>query len=166
MNIKKLFIAAIVALVTTMAGTCLAQITKEEMSAGGVFIGQKYADVIAVHGQPARKENYSHMVLKNCTRYSYGKDGAVFDIIVSNTNNEVGAIYIKGDSGISTKAGIKINSTRDEVKAAYGKPDSEDKDLVSYVNAMDRNWGIQLRLYMEGDRVTEIRMDPWLSFSY
>ena len=52
MNIRKLFMSAIVTVMMLATATCFAQISKSDLNIGGIYYGQPWSDFIAEHGRP------------------------------------------------------------------------------------------------------------------
>ena len=55
MNIRKLFMSAIVTAMMLVTTTCFAQISVSELNIGGVYIGQPVSEVIDRFGEPSSK---------------------------------------------------------------------------------------------------------------
>ena len=118
MNIKKLFMSAMVLAITLETATCFAQISKSDLNIGGIYYGQPWSEVIATYGQPVRREQRPPAGKNNIFAYSN------FEFLANPINNEyVYEVFIKDNCTFTTKAGIGIGSTLAEVQAAYGQPD-------------------------------------------
>ena len=59
MNIKKLFMSAMVLAMTLETAACFAQISKSDLNIGGIYYGQPLSELVRMLGQPEwRKPNF------------------------------------------------------------------------------------------------------------
>lgn len=155
-------------LLLSFASIAFARIDRAELSAGGVSIGQKFSDVTAVYGQPVQKKPYGVMIMRNGSICSFAGKWAGFEVLVNNNTGEVAGMFIR-NSDISTIAGIKIGATLDNVKAVYGKPDSDIKTgpvpFIGYICEFEKNIGVQMSFYYDSNSVVKIDMQPWYDFA-
>ena len=134
---RKLFSLALMLVMISGFSVCQASISADRMSAGGVYIGQKIADVIAIYGRPVSIETKQCIAPFTHTEYTYkyGQYGTTFDVVASGKSAATGnVIYIKvsGNNGISTKDGIKVGTSVSEMKRILGKPSGETKERIHY----------------------------------
>ena len=126
MNIRKLFMSAIVAVMTLASATCFAMIPLSELIIGGVYIGMPLSEVISRFGQPIKKEQ----VPPKGYNYTFQNGNSTFTVKPAGDNTLEYMEVRNGD--MLTKAGIGIGSSFAEVKAAYGEPDSMHDSHVLY----------------------------------
>ncbi len=115
---KKL-ICILVLLVTafTVSGTCFA-LDKEDLIIDGICMDQRMSEVFSRYGKPDRIE-HGVPVGRICV---YNINGG--ELRVSATSAEesgtVEGVTVTGNTGLATKAGIRVGSTAEEVIKAYG----------------------------------------------
>ncbi len=95
-----------------------AQVTKNDFSAGGIYMGQPVSEVVSIYGLP---RNIKPAAGKGYL-YSYGQYDTVFDVH-SYEREIVSGFYSYGNNGAATKAGIKYGSSLKNIINAYGQPD-------------------------------------------
>ena len=115
--------------------TNISHITNERLSAGNIYLGQNFKEVIAMYGLPMKERPAAG----TGSIFSFGKNGEIFDIRVSK-KSFVEGICIEGNSGIKTRDGIGINSNLKDVYITYGKPDDEK---INYNNNHQITYSIQ-----------------------
>ncbi len=130
----KKIVSIVLLLVTAFAvsGTCCA-IDKEDLSIGGIYYGQPLSEVISMLGQPVDKKLGAPLGRS----YLFIVNGANVWVSTSGRDDSggVAGIRTEGDSGLTTKAGIRYGSTIEEVKRVYG----EKNEL--YVEPGDTRYG-------------------------
>lgn len=161
MNIKKITTIALFTILLIMATPCLA-ITKDDLQAGELYIGKNISEIIAMYGEPTNesplaggpgglvltfKQNESDKIII----YTGREKIAVWDFFILNKN-------------ISTKAGIRLGSTLNDIKQTYGTPNREYDDirqnktpyhLVSYTLPKDEYSQYYLKFELENGRVVK-----------
>ncbi len=125
------------------------QITDEIFSAGNVYLGQNFKEVIAMYGLPLKERPAAG----TGSIFSFGENGEKFDVRVSKKSCVEG-ICIEGTSNIKTIDGIGINSTLKDVYVTYGKP---DKEKINYNNNYLITYSIQPSLNSVKELSFEIR---------
>ena len=120
MRLKKLLISSLAAFFITVTVPCFAKMTKEDMVVGGLYIGQRYSEVMDIYGRPSgiMKETEEQGRV-----FSFIDNGAEFNVRI--VNDHVAGVEVFGKNTISTKAGIRIGATVKEVRKTYGEPDEE-----------------------------------------
>ena len=120
MRLKKLLIPPLAAFFITTAVPCFAQMTKEDMVVGGLYIGQHYSEVMDIYGRPSG-------IMKETEEpgrvFSFIDNGAEFNVRI--VDDRVAGVEVFGKNTISTKAGIRIGANVNKVKKTYGEPDEE-----------------------------------------
>ena len=161
MNIKKVTTTIIFTILLIMATPCLA-ITKDDLKAGGLYIGQNISEVIAMYGEPTNesplaggpgglvltfKQNDSDKIII----YTGRQKKSVWNFFILNKN-------------IPTSAGIRLGSTLNEIKEAYGTPNREYEDirqnktpyyLVSYTIPKEEHSQYYLKFELENGHVVK-----------
>ena len=162
MKLKKLALTAIAIITITATGTCFA-ITKEDLNAGGIYLGQSVENVIAQYGQPTNEElvaggGATHVLC-------YKKDNIpTIEVYTSKHTKQVIYFNITGEN-IATKAGVSVGSSLTDIKNAYGAPTNEG--LIKPTNAapfysiqylLDKDSYNQyyLRFELQNNKVTKI----------
>ena len=136
MNIKKLFLSAMVLAVILETAACFAQISKSDLNIGGIYYGQPLSELVRMLGQPEwRKPNF--------IKFKYGSSN-IFITPSDTQDTVIQAIFSNGRHDLKTKAGIGYGSTLADIKAAYGEPDYVSSVGVTYVT--DLSDGNQYRL--------------------
>ena len=125
MNIKKLFLSAMVLAVILETAACFAQISKSDLNIGGIYYGQPLSELVRMLGQPEwRKPNF--------IKFRYGSAN-IFITPSDSQTTVVAATITGGDNDLKSKAGIGRGATLDEIKAVYGEPDEVSSVGVTYV---------------------------------
>ena len=121
MNLKKLFVLSLATIFITVSVPCFAQLPKEDMVVGGLYIGQKFSEVMEMYGRPSgiMKETEDPGRVFSFTE----ENGAEFNVHI--IDDRVAGVELFGKNSLSTKAGIRIGSTVKNVKRAYGNPDDQ-----------------------------------------
>ena len=126
MNIRKLFMSALVLTMTLATATCFAQISKSDLNIGGIYYGQPWSDFIAKYGQPIRKEPRAGKGYNYVFRY-----GSI-EFTANQYGDYVGEVFVKDNDTLATKAGIRVGSSLSEIQTAYGQPDrTSNGSLIS-----------------------------------
>ena len=123
MNIRKLFLSAIMLAMMMVTATCFAQISVSELNIGGVYIGQPITEVFDRFGEPSEigpsNTGEAYFWLASGSNYNY-------KLIVQSSSNRSGYVVV-ASSGVGgnllTKAGIGAGASLTSVKAIYGEPD-------------------------------------------
>lgn len=121
MNLKKLFVLSLATIFITVSVPCFAQLPKEDMVVGGLYIGQKFSEVMEMYGRPSgiMKETEDPGRVFSFTE----ENGTEFNVHI--IDDRVAGVELFGKNSLSTKAGIRIGSTVKNVKRAYGNPDDQ-----------------------------------------
>ena len=121
MNLKKLFVLSLATVFITVSVPCFAQLPKEDMVVGGLYIGQKFSEVMEMYGRPSgiMKETEDPGRVFSFTE----ENGTEFNVHI--IDDRVAGVELFGKNSLSTKAGIRIGSTVKNVKRAYGNPDDQ-----------------------------------------
>ena len=120
MCLKKLLVSSLAILSLTITVPCFAQMTQEDMVIGGLYIGQRYSEVMEIYGRPSgimRETDDPGRI------FSFIDNGTEFNVRI--INDRVAGVEVFGKNTLSTKAGIRIGSTVNKVKKTYGEPDEE-----------------------------------------
>ena len=143
---KKLFSLALLIVLISGFSVCSA-LSTDRMTAGGIYILQPKADVIAIYGQPVKITKTEIVAGHRHTNYTYeyGRFGTTFSICMRNDVN-VSHIYVEGNNGIATKDGIKVGTPVSEVKRILGKPDVENKGPKVTLWYYEPNTGMPMSL--------------------
>lgn len=159
---RKFFILTLMLVMIAGFSLCQAAVSPDRMSAGGVYIGQKMTDVLAIYGKPISSDSEDvHAVFRHTEHYcKYGQFGTIFDVVIGSRlgqpleTGSVIAIRVSGNNGVSTKDGIKVGTPIGEVKRLLGKPNSETKEFLSY-SEFDNKFPCQwMRFYTKNGVVT------------
>jgi len=132
MDLKKYFVLSLATLLITVSVPCFAQMPKEDMVVGGLYIGQRFSEVMEMYGRPSgiMKETEVPGRMFSFTE----ENGTEFNVRI--IDDRVAGVELFGKNSLSTKAGIQIGSTVRHVKRAYGKPDdqrgTEDDSIMYY----------------------------------
>lgn len=161
MNIKKITTKIIFTLLLIITIPCSA-ITKEDLQAGELYIGKNISEVIAMYGEPTNesplaggpgglvltfKQNDSDKIII----YTGRQKKSVWNFFILNKN-------------IPTSAGIRLGSTLNDIKQAYGIPNREYDSirqnktpyhLVSYTLPKDEYSQYYLKFELENGRVVK-----------
>lgn len=161
MIIKRFTTTIIFTILLIMATPCLA-ITKDDLQAGELYIGKNISEIIAMYGEPTNesplaggpgglvltfKQNESDKIII----YTGREKIAVWDFFILNKN-------------ISTKAGIRLGSTLNDIKQTYGTPNREYDSirqnktpyhLVSYTIPKDEHSQYYLKFELENGHVVK-----------
>ena len=120
MRFRILLISSLAAFFITITVPCFAQMAKEDMVVGGLYIGQHYSEVMDIYGRPSG-------IMKETEEpgriYSFIDNGAEFNVRI--INDRVAGVEVSGKNTISTKAGIRIGVNVNKVKKMYGEPDEK-----------------------------------------
>ena len=121
MNLKKLFVLSLATIFITVSVPCFAQLPKEDLVVGGLYIGQKFSEVMEMYGRPSgiMKETEDPGRVFSFTE----ENGTEFNVHI--IDDRVAGVELFGKNSLSTKAGIRIGSTVKNVKRAYGNPDDQ-----------------------------------------
>ena len=121
MNLKKLFVLSLATIFITVSVPCFAQLPKEDMVVGGLYIGQRFSEVMEMYGRPSgiMKETEDPGRVFSFTE----ENGTEFNVHI--IDDRVVGVELFGKNSLSTKAGIRIGSTVKNVKRAYGNPDDQ-----------------------------------------
>ena len=152
MRSKRFGVAAVLAIaILASTGTCFA-LKKSDMNIGGIYFGQPIEKVIAKMGNPVDKrvleydrfggvkheiQRYEYVFVKNGVKFIVTADETVKGVIVDKTAKA---------AGLSTKAGIALGSSIEDVLKTYGKPDY-DYDFDEHHTAKDPNGVTRLICY-------------------
>ena len=93
--------------------TCFAKITKDDLCIAGIYMGQPMSEVISKYGNPVIEKSesgYSDYYIFSGLKGSF----------TVNDGDTVEWVQVVKNCRYSTKAGIKIGSTSDEVESVYG----------------------------------------------
>ena len=117
MNIRKLFMSAIVAVMTLASATCFAQISSDDLVIGGMYPGQPWSEVINMYGQPSMtqitREGITEYIFRNTNKGS-------FELHKENERiTHIGVV----NKIMSTARGIRNGASKQEIINAYGQPD-------------------------------------------
>ncbi len=149
MNIRKLFMSAIVTAMMLVTTTCFAQISVSELNIGGVYIGQPVSEVIDRFGEPS-----SQGTSNTGEAYFWLARGSISDyrLIVQSSSDRSGYVVV-ASSGVGgdllTKAGIGAGASLAAIKAKYGEPDE-----------ISGHKGMRQVKYLAGDFQLSFYLDP------
>ena len=119
MSIRKLFMSAIVAVMTLAAATCFAQISLSDLEINGIYIGQPISEVFNKLGEPTKILHYDNSIVQ----YQYAANGGGnFSVTPTADGQNVQSMGVLKSRGFVTKAGIGIGSSLANIKAVYGEP--------------------------------------------
>ena len=120
MRLRNLLVVSLAILSLTISVPCFAQMKKEDMVVGGLYIGQHYSEVMDIYGRPSG-------IMKETEEpgrvFSFIDNGTEFNVHI--INDRVAGVEVFGKNALSTKAGIRIGTTVKKVKKTYGEPDEE-----------------------------------------
>ena len=114
MKLRKLAAMALLTITVAATSTCFA-IEISDFNIGGICLNQSINDVIALYGQPIKKEPGAPVGLT----YTFSSKGQTIYI---SYRGRVKGVSVKGNGDITTKAGIKIGSTATDIRDTYGTP--------------------------------------------
>ena len=114
MKFHKLAATALLTIALAATGTCFA-IEIEDLNIGGICLDQPISEVIANYGQPIEKIPYN----SDGMSYNFDYSGQIFNVYCIGN---VVSVTVNSEGPLTTKAGIKIGSTAEEVLKAYGTP--------------------------------------------
>lgn len=161
MNLKKLFVLSLATLLITISVPCFAQMPKAEMVVGGLYIGQRFSEVMEMYGRPSgiMKETEDPGRVFSFTE----ENGTEFNVRI--IDDRVAGLELFGKNSLSTKAGIRIGSTVRNVKRAYGNPDDQrgtkDDGIMYYkCDAGNRHTWI-LIIEVKSGKVVSIEMSDF-----
>lgn len=118
---KLISVIALLIAMLTISGTCSA-LEKEDLNIDGICLDQNISEVFARYGQPAKIE-HGIPVGRVCI---YNINGGELRISVTSTDaaGTINGVKITGNTGMATKAGIRVGSTVEEMMNVYGfKPE-------------------------------------------
>ena len=153
MNIRKLFLSAIMLAMMIVTATCFAQISVSELNIGGVYIGQPITEVFDRFGEPSEigpsNTGEAYFWFVSGSNYNYM-------LIVQSSSDRSGYVVV-ASSGVGgnllTKAGIGAGASLTSVKAIYGEPDE-----ISWHKGMKQNKYLagdyQMSFYLNADTET------------
>ena len=119
MNIRKLFMSALVLTITLATATCFAQISLSDLEINGIYLGQPISEVLNKLGEPTKILHYNNAIVQ----YQYaGNGGGYFSVTLTEDGQNVKSKGKLKSRGFVTKAGIGIGSSLADIKAAYGEP--------------------------------------------
>lgn len=143
MSIRKLMLAVVICLSMFTSGVCFARISVSDLSIGGVYLNQKFSDVISIYGKPVRERipaGYGKI-------YSFARGASIFDIHVTR-DNVVKGVTICGNNGLAMdSSGIQYGSSLNDVIKYYGYPDQ--------TTSLNNNTGLVLEYYIRNQGVTQ-----------
>ena len=172
---KRLTTHIILTLCMVFSMTCNAMIAEEELEIAHVHLGQPVGPLVEAIGPNHVTDKFPN----NCTAYYIVKNRPSnpiqeFVIIAKDTGNKpVVTVAVINVPEVSTKAGIHVGSTVDEVKKAYGIPDKsidpmgteipiDNKDYKgALILKYETNSGNHLQFTLEGSerKVTSFGME-------
>lgn len=161
MNIKKITTIALFTILLIITTPCLA-ITKEDLKAGGLYIGQSFSEVVALYGEPSNESPLAGGPGGLVVTFKQSDSDKII-IYTGRQKNSVWNFFIL-NKNISTNAGIRLGSTLNDIKQAYGTPNKEYDDirqnkktyhLVSYTLPKDEYSQYYLKFELENGRVVE-----------
>lgn len=121
MSIRKLFMSAIVAVMTLATATCFAQVSLSDLEINGIYIGQPISEVINKLGKPTKTIHFGD----SSVQYQYAGNGeGYFSVNPTVDGQNVQSMGVFMRRGFVTKAGIGIGSSLADIKAVYGEPDT------------------------------------------
>ena len=124
MKTKKLITSVISVLMIIVTSTCFAQISVDEFVIDKIYLGQPWSEFINTYGQ----RSFESMNPNRRMAYVYNVKGGQF--LVEKYNEHISFIAVPTNKFMSTKKGIRIGSTTDELLNAYGRPD-KTKDVIN-----------------------------------
>lgn len=148
MKLKRLAVLVVFGLMFLLPSICSATLPKEQMALGGITIRMPKDSVIAMYGQPVSVDQYG---------FKYGRYGTQFDInFISGL--EVYGVFVSGNNGIATPAGIKVGMSYSDVIRLLGKPDWQGKGEVMYIHYEGEGESGTLVIGCKNNEVVEIRL--------
>lgn len=114
---KLISVIALLIAMLTISVTCSA-LEKEDLNIDGICLDQNISEVFARYGQPARIE-HGIPVGRVCI---YNINGGELRVSASSAEESgtVEGVTIVGNTGLATKAGIRVGSDAEEVIKVYG----------------------------------------------
>ena len=116
---KKYLIALLLCL--NFVSIASAEVAEELIALGNVYPGQPFSEVVKMYGQPYESQPYTFGKM-----YHFFNNGTVPSFRVAATDI-VNYVDTRGSDKFSTPNGIKIGSTIEELRKAYGSPDKEQQ---------------------------------------
>jgi len=157
---RKVFMSAVVTVLTMVATTCFARIPLREVNLGGVYYGQPWEEVINTLGSPETPGNKRNVYLFKSSPTTF------FEVTRGTNGTAIGAST--GFSGTAyTSKGIRPNySSEEAVIEAYGQPDYVQKgygrhtlEYISDTGTCVLKFGITASLYNRSRQEVE-----WILF--
>ncbi len=156
-------ILTVFAVVTVMFSlTCYASLPDEAFSAEDLTLGQSFSDAMEKYGIPVDSRTQNDKSVVHNLRTPNGVIG-----VRTSDNGIISGLYIN-TPGCKTTAGIKIGSSIEEVKKAYGQPTLIGKDyyskkgsvldILTYNKPMPQRRLKQFSFQIENNKVTNIRI--------
>ncbi len=156
-------------IVSLLASACLvssmpafAKVATSDLVLGGVALRSRLSELEALYGTPTR-----HTATGFWYRLAYYGDTLLVTIDAKTAeeraNHGLSRVYgisVRSQNGLATPKGIRVGSTKSEVRAAYGEPDdTQRREFYEYWVYLDGDNPRQadfLRLRFVGDVVTEL----------
>lgn len=122
MKLKRAFCCFVFSMLMVFTSVCFAKITDSDLSIGGFYYGESIEDVIATVGEPVGESSIG--VHERALVFQL-KDKSTINIVFEN--GFITSIKAVGGSFMTTSAGIRANSTLQDIINAYGEPDVVEK---------------------------------------
>ena len=137
MKMKKAAVLLAFGFAILSSSLCSAKLPGEQMALGGITLGMSKQQVYAIQGKPVA-------LSRNGFAIEYGRYGTTFQIRVSDSE-PVRHIYVVGNNGIATPAGVKVGTSYEEVIRLLGKPDYDSlstHNTIQYSSLDDKYAGL------------------------
>ena len=161
MNIKRFTTTIIFTILLIMATPCLA-ITKDDLTAGRLYIGQSFSEVIALYGEPSNESPLAGGPGGLVVTFKQSDSDKII-IYTGRQKKSVWNFFIL-NKNIPTNAGIQLGSTLNDIKQTYGTPNREYDSirqnktpyhLVSYTIPKDEHSQYYLKFELENGHVVK-----------
>lgn len=156
-------------IVSLLASACLvssmpasAKVATSDLVLGGVALRSRLSELEAIYGTPTK-----HTATGFWYRLAYYGETLLVTIDAKTAeeraNHSLSRVYgisVKSQNGLATPKGIRVGSTKSELRAAYGEPDATQRrefyESWLYRDGDNPRQASLLVLHFVGDVVTEL----------
>ncbi len=136
-------------------GEAFAEIAKDELNLGGVYLMAHKTDITSIYGKPTREENGGF------TLY-YGDS-----VTIGFSEGQVTSVTVTANNGWKTSAGLAVGMEADEAIAIYGDPDQSEergnkKIYLYFIDSFKRGKG-HLGIVFDKDSKTITKLNIFRS---
>lgn len=126
----KRYLLLVCTLLMLSFSTAFASIPDSEFSLGGITVGVTSDYVKSIYGEPD-KISAVQPGMFGYYYYTYFYGNSLIMSFYANSDT-LSAIYVRGNNGFSTPAGITVGMDADIITEKYGQPSKIDQNVISY----------------------------------